>query len=168
MSILSGWAQQLIYLAMFATIIQALLPDNEMRNYIKMVLGLVLVVAVISPLFNLLKGNDWLEILFFTQPLASSDADAAIAAGVSWREQTLANLVDAAQKEVADELVAVLRAIEGVAQAQVNLGNARPLVEIQAKKEANISQLTSTVRELAAAHLGVERSLVDVSVQLWH
>lgn len=171
MNLLSSWAQKLVYLAIFATIIELLLPNGEIRRYIKMVMGLVFVLAILSPLFNLLKGNDWLEPLLFAQPSAldnAENANSAIAAGVLLREQALTTLTDEVQQEVAREATALILAMADVKKAQVNLEDNRPLVSVQAVTGANIVLLTDKVRHLAATYLGVGSSDIDVLVEPWH
>jgi stage III sporulation protein AF len=53
MSVVYDWIKQIILLIMLATILEMLLPNDSFRRYIKMVIGLVLIVALLSPVMKI-------------------------------------------------------------------------------------------------------------------
>lgn len=58
MSFLTSWIQQLILVVIMATFLDLLLPNNTMQRYVRLVMGLVILMLILSPLLTLLK-SDW-------------------------------------------------------------------------------------------------------------
>lgn len=63
MSVVYNWITQIILLIMLATILEMLLPNDSFRRYVKMVIGLVLIVALLSPVMKIfnMPVNEILE-----------------------------------------------------------------------------------------------------------
>ena len=51
-SFISSWAQQLIFAVIIGTILQMLLPEGKNKKYIKIVIGVYVLLAVISPVIG--------------------------------------------------------------------------------------------------------------------
>lgn len=66
-SFISSWAQQIIFAVIIGTILQMLIPDGKNKKYIKIIIGVYVLFAVISPVIgknidlNLDKFNITLE-----------------------------------------------------------------------------------------------------------
>lgn len=71
---LSSWVQSLVLLLLFVAFLQLLLPEHPLRDYTRVVLGLVLIAAVLGPLLTLIDSPTWEE--------AARNALAALEAGV--------------------------------------------------------------------------------------
>lgn len=56
---LSGWIQTLVLLLLFVAFLQLLLPDHPLRDYTRVVLGLVIIAAVLGPLLGILDVPTW-------------------------------------------------------------------------------------------------------------
>jgi len=52
-SVIYSWITQIILLIMLATILEMLLPNDSFKHYVKMVIGLVLIIALLSPVMKL-------------------------------------------------------------------------------------------------------------------
>jgi stage III sporulation protein AF len=63
---LGDWLKQIVLLVLIATFIDLLLPNNAMERYVKLVMGLLIILAILSPIFNLLKKDLNLSSLAFT------------------------------------------------------------------------------------------------------
>jgi stage III sporulation protein AF len=50
-----AWAQQLVFLILFVTVVEMILPAGELRRYTKMVVGLVVILAVLDPLLQVVQ-----------------------------------------------------------------------------------------------------------------
>ncbi|WP_078545817.1 stage III sporulation protein AF [Litchfieldia alkalitelluris] len=57
MSFLTEWITNIILFILLATIIDMLLPNSSMQKYVKMVTGLILIVIILTPLFNILSKD---------------------------------------------------------------------------------------------------------------
>lgn len=51
------WANQIIVAIIIATILEMLLPNGNNKKYIKMVIGLYVLFAIIQPIFSKITGN---------------------------------------------------------------------------------------------------------------
>jgi stage III sporulation protein AF len=54
---LTEWITNIIVLVLLAGVIELLLPGNQFQSYIKMVIGLLILLAMLSPLFKLLNSD---------------------------------------------------------------------------------------------------------------
>ena len=48
----SSWAEQLVIVIIIASIIEIILPENKNKKYIKMVIGVFVMINIISPFIN--------------------------------------------------------------------------------------------------------------------
>ncbi len=158
----SAWARQLIYLVIFATVAEVLLPAGEVRRYVKMVLGLVVVVSIVSPLINLVKGAAWLEPLFYTELPAAADGAAAIESGVQMQEKAMTQAAAEARQGAAGVLRAFLMTIDEVTGVSVDLAPARPVIAVQVA--ADTGRTAEKVRQMAAAYLEMPPAEIDVRI----
>lgn len=53
MGYLEGWVSQLVLIVLFAVILELLLPTGGFQKYVKFVIGLVLIVALLDPVIKL-------------------------------------------------------------------------------------------------------------------
>lgn len=57
MTALIAWARDLVALALFGFLLELLLPSRVMEGYVRLVVGLVLLAALVSPLLTWLRPN---------------------------------------------------------------------------------------------------------------
>ncbi|KUP06180.1 hypothetical protein Q73_09105 [Bacillus coahuilensis m2-6] len=57
MNYLIEWITNIIIFILLATVIEMLLPSNQMKKYTKMVIGLLLISIILTPLFKLLSQD---------------------------------------------------------------------------------------------------------------
>lgn len=69
MEFLTNWITQIIIFILLATIIDLLVPNTGMKRYIKLVIGLVLILILLQPVFTLFNLNieGSLEQIYLTQ-----------------------------------------------------------------------------------------------------
>lgn len=60
MDTLSAWIKQIILLVLFATFLELLIPSNNYKKFIKVIMGLLILVAILQPVLNLMQ-NQWDE-----------------------------------------------------------------------------------------------------------
>lgn len=61
---IGGWLKQIILLVLIATFFDLLLPNHSMERYVKLVMGLLIILAILNPIFSLLDKD--LEGFAFT------------------------------------------------------------------------------------------------------
>ncbi|MFC7394240.1 stage III sporulation protein AF [Scopulibacillus cellulosilyticus] len=57
MSFISNWMTQIILIILFAIILELLLPNDSFQKYVKMVVGLIIIIALLNPIMKLLNVN---------------------------------------------------------------------------------------------------------------
>lgn len=72
----SDWLKQIVLLVLIATFIDLLLPNDRLERYVKLVMGLLIIMAMLSPVFQLLSGDlDLRSFAFLTSdPVMSKEA----------------------------------------------------------------------------------------------
>ena len=118
---LAAWIQHLGFLVMFAALSQILLPRGELRNAVRLVVGLVLIVAVVEPAAGWIArgdlpwgGNGW------SWGVAVPGSDPA-QRGSEVAAAALAEVEAAWRRQSERELAALFALIPGVEDAEVAL-----------------------------------------------
>jgi stage III sporulation protein AF len=70
MAFLTEWITNIIILVLLAGVIELLLPGNQFQNYIKMVVGLLILLAMLSPMFKLINSD--LDQVFLAMDLPAA------------------------------------------------------------------------------------------------
>ncbi len=60
-SFFSSWAISVTIAILFSAIINALLPESSIKKYVKVVLGVLVTLIMLSPLFGLYGGVDFAQ-----------------------------------------------------------------------------------------------------------
>src|SRR5690625_645919 len=89
MSFLTEWIVNIILLVMLATIIELLLPNTTMRRYVKMVVGILLLVVMLQPLLTILGTGNELDAWLFS-----------LSAETDQLEEEVINLINLQKKEI--------------------------------------------------------------------
>lgn len=94
LDIVRAWVRNLAFLVVFVTIAEMLLPAGEMRKFVRFVLGLVLILAIVNPLADLVTQGRWslslMPSLLAWRPEAPSTDWEEEAAAVNARGQAAA------------------------------------------------------------------------------
>lgn len=56
---LSGWAKGITITVIIATIIEMILPENNNKKYVKTVIGVYILFAIITPIIGIIKSKDY-------------------------------------------------------------------------------------------------------------
>ncbi|MFW6389755.1 MAG: stage III sporulation protein AF [Halanaerobiales bacterium] len=54
---LKDWIKNLVFIILFTTFLEQLLPDSKMRGYVKVAMGFFVISILISPLFSIFNQN---------------------------------------------------------------------------------------------------------------
>lgn len=55
--LLGGWLKQIVILVLLATFMDLLLPNHTMERYVKLIMGLLIILAILSPVFQFLRDD---------------------------------------------------------------------------------------------------------------
>ncbi len=89
MNLLTEWVTQIILFLLLAMVVDLLMPDSSMKKYIKVVVGLVLILIFLQPLFRL-----------FQMDIETMMSNASAAFDTESREEDMKNSIDLKKKEI--------------------------------------------------------------------
>ncbi len=75
MQFLTEWISNIILLILLATILELLLPNSSLQRYVKMVVGLLLLVIILSPLLSILSKDvdSWVSSIGIVNQIQEKD-----------------------------------------------------------------------------------------------
>lgn len=119
------WVKGLVLLALLASCLELMLPMGKMKRYVKLTMGLLIVLATLKPVFGLL-GQE----VALTAGLFEVDAGAAkgvptlgeiMARAQDFREKNKALAVGEVSIGLAEEAARAARSVTGVADAEADV-----------------------------------------------
>ncbi|MCX7903954.1 MAG: stage III sporulation protein AF [Caloramator sp.] len=57
LSFLSSWVKMILSIYIFATLVEIVLPTNKFKKYVRFVLGFIILITIIMPIFKFLGNN---------------------------------------------------------------------------------------------------------------
>jgi len=149
--------RNLAIILLLATFLDLLLPNGQMRRYVKLVMGLFVIAAVLSPLSDFLHQPLAMEIPAWTSLSASAVPVLANNQGSQAGRNAVA---DQYRQILTRQIRALALAVKGVREAQVEILFADTQGTLTDQPE--ISQVTITVFLVAGEVIPVEPITVDV------
>ncbi len=163
---IQGWGRALAAVLLLAGTVELLLPSGSMKGYARAFLGLLVLLAVLQPAVEVLRGG-----LRLTLPVPAASGLAAGPAAAAGPADATARTFEGL---VASEAARVAAQVPGVERASVTLrfgaaapGGNPPVVAAEASvtpAAAAGAGLGAQVAAALAAGLGVPRSDVQVAV----
>lgn len=137
---LTAWIKAIILVVLFATFLEFLLPNNAMQRFIRVIMGLFIMLAILNPIINLLHSK-WMPNQVVTiSGSNASDIDQAVR-NVSENRSKITH--EMYRKELSRQIRALVMAIDGVADARIAVDTN---TEEQAKTLGSINRITVFVQ----------------------
>ncbi|NLN18686.1 MAG: stage III sporulation protein AF [Firmicutes bacterium] len=155
------WTQQLVFLILFVTVVEMILPAGELRRYTKMILGLVVILAILDPLLHFVRGPGWMSQFPDVPAMNATAGEDAAEAG----RQMFIGAARATQAGLFEEVRMEIETIDGVQQASVHVVEGQPQINVSLKTTAVEADVTERVRLLARSFFGVNNVVVRVEAQ---
>lgn len=139
MAFLASWIKGLVLAVIMATFLDLLLPNNTMRRYVRLVMGLIILVLILSPLLTL-SQRDWsIDTLFVevrevptdeleSLPHIEARADDLVDKQEQWVHETVQRRLEQGIKEGVEQQFAV--AVEHISVALVEEGEQPEVSEV--------------------------------------
>ncbi|MCH5584182.1 stage III sporulation protein AF [Shimazuella sp. AN120528] len=71
---MSDWIRQIILIIFIATFIDLLLPSSSLERYVKLIMGLIIIVSILQPVLQLVLHEDkWLKVSTLLAPALDMD-----------------------------------------------------------------------------------------------
>ncbi|MDT8901063.1 stage III sporulation protein AF [Anaeroselena agilis] len=118
LSALTDWVRNIIMVVLFATFLELLLPSSGMQRFVRVIMGMLILLAILGPAVDILQSRITPEMPAFagqSDPAAdrvTSGAEAVVRA----RDRLAAEYY---RKDLARQIRAVVAGIDGVADARV-------------------------------------------------
>ncbi|WP_374712125.1 stage III sporulation protein AF [Symbiobacterium terraclitae] len=122
MAALIGWVRSLVVLVVLASLLEMLLPTGGMKRFVRLSMGLLILLGVVRPLVSLLGGQAAFDPYLLQEPagrLPSIDEIMVEANRFQARSQAL--LLEEVRGRLARQAETAALAVEGVAGADVAL-----------------------------------------------
>lgn len=118
---LTGWIKGIIYIVLFAAFLEFLLPSGQMRKFIRVIIGLFIMLAVLNPIVTILGRGQTDELLPAWRDLSRDDRKnkQPLAENLVVTEQEMTR--DVYKKELSRQIRAVVMTIAGVGDAHTSV-----------------------------------------------
>lgn len=113
MEFLTSWITNILLFIMLAVVVELLLPQTSLQKYVKLVLGLLLIVIILNPIFklfsfdtdNLLRvaSNGEMEQIFIENSIEDKKIEIQAQQRAYILEQTAVHLKEIVEKELGEE-----------------------------------------------------------------
>ena len=151
---LQNWIRNLILVILLAHFIELLLPDNELRKYVKVVIGFFVIIVILTPLLQVtnrqLPGLDFNLVATRTPSFAE-----IVDRGKQLRENQQEKVEQDYQRKLAQQIKAVIKLNSNLTNLQVEVKLARKAEKEKIKIEGeklttdNSSRQNKSPKQLA-------------------
>ncbi|EGO63622.1 stage III sporulation protein AF [Acetonema longum] len=132
---ITDWIKNIVFVTLFATFFELLLPSSKMKQFVRVVLGLFIMLAIINPAIELVRGGfeaDDIPALGLVETNAAQ-VNTAAQAIVSQREKLARDIYI---RDLAQQIQAIAETVDGVAKAKV-----RPVCDFPDNGVANLREI---------------------------
>lgn len=131
------WVRNLTMLIILASFLELLVPQNSMKRYIKMVMGLVILLGILNPIFALFRQEVTIDVGWLDSRVPSgASLNEILRKGETFRQAAEAQSLRAFQLKVEREAEREALTVEGVAAAVATARIASP--EKEQRREGEI------------------------------
>lgn len=115
---ITDWVRNIILVVLFASFLELLLPSSSMQRFIRVILGLTIMLAILNPAMEIIQNKFTSEqVPALSNAVGNTDRMLGAAENVARERERVA--VELYKKELARQVRAVVTAIDGVAEARV-------------------------------------------------
>ncbi|MBC8015562.1 MAG: stage III sporulation protein AF [Sporomusaceae bacterium] len=114
----TDWIKYIIFIVLFASFLELLLPNNSMQRFVRVIMGLFIMLAILNPVIDVVQNR---LTPIQVPALSTNSAHSTIILNnakttSSEREQLSAEIF---KKELAQQMKVMIAALDGVADAKV-------------------------------------------------
>ncbi|TDA67787.1 MAG: stage III sporulation protein AF [Clostridia bacterium] len=169
MESLSGLIRQIVLIAMLAAFVELFLPRNDMARFVRLIMGLFIVVSVLTPVLNWLNRDAATGLEAWVDGRSqATDTQSILVQGENLAQEGEKMVLDDYSARLARQVQAMVRLVPGVEEAEVtaSLPQQEVMVEIQVHREGEATVVTQRVRQTVSDFFGWPREKVRVRVKL--
>ena len=116
------WVKSIIYVVLFASFLELLLPNSSMQRFIRVIMGLFILLAILNPVIGVLEtklSTDQIPALAQTGGTLPDTEILTAGTQVAGKRNQLAQEIYA--RDLSKQIRAMVMAIDGVANAKVTV-----------------------------------------------
>jgi stage III sporulation protein AF len=108
-------------LVLIAGFLEMLLPSSEMKRFIKVVMGLFILVSILNPLLSLLNKNATCEVLAWQDPMKNQELNTILQKGEQLSQQMDEKATEIYAKNTAKQMETVVKLVKGVSKVEADV-----------------------------------------------
>jgi len=109
METLKNIVQNILIIILLTTLLEMLLPEGDMRRYVRLVMGLFVIMVVLNPVLALFHSGVNLDAVSFNSGQEGGDLAAAVARGRELGERQKVQALNGLQEKVNGQVMALAR-----------------------------------------------------------
>ncbi len=113
----TDWVRNIVLVVLFASFLELLLPTNGMQRFVRVVMGLLILLAILTPVVDVLQSSRMPEVPALGQGGQTADRVRSGTENVVRERDRLAQ--EMYKRDLARQIRAVVTAVDGVADARV-------------------------------------------------
>lgn len=158
---------------LLTTILDMLLPEGKMQPFVRMAMGLFIIVTILSPILNLINKDAWLDSWILTEKI--SDGESMMTIGENWAEENEDAVLLAYQNKLERQISGLIYLLDDVAECQTEiilkeesrLGDAAQIekVTVFIKQNAQNNDLAKRVQKMLCSCYDLTKEAVEVRLE---
>jgi len=111
---LGGLVSSIAIIVILAVFIEMLLPNNGMAKYLRLIIGLFIIITILTPLMALLEQEDAFEVAAWSFATDNRQLESIIRTGEEMNRSSMERASEEYVKRIEGQIVALVRLIPGV------------------------------------------------------
>jgi len=154
--IFTNWVKTIIFVVLFASFLELLLPNSSMQRFVRVIMGLFIMLAILNPVIDVVQNH----LTPSQVPVLSTNSANSIvilnnAKNVALhREQLSAEIY---KKELAQQMQVMITALDGVADAKVVINTNHSTTKLS-------NMINSVVVYVKPGNASIKNKIAKVSI----
>lgn len=115
---LTAWIKNIIFIVLFASFLELLLPNSSMQRFVRVIMGLFIMLAILGPVIDVVQ-HSLTPIQVPTLSGSGGNPTAILHDAQNFAQQRETIAATQYKKELAQQMQVMITALEGVADAKV-------------------------------------------------
>lgn len=151
----TGWVKYIIFVVLFASFLELLLPSSSMQRFVRVIMGLFIMLAIMNPIISIIQNH--LIPANQVPALSTNFGNSIMNDSMNMSNERERLSLELYKKELAQQMKILVMAIDGVADVHVN-------IEINTVKNSSIaSGIESVILYIKPGLSAKDRKVAAVS-----
>lgn len=167
METLTGLIRQVVLIALLAAFVEMFLPRDDLARFVRLIMGLFIIVAVLTPVLNWLNRDGVTVLEAWVDSRGQvADTESILVQGERLAQQGEQLMLDDYSTRLAKQVQAIVRLVPGVEEAVVtaDLPGEEVEVEIAVPEGDAVEAVVAQVRQIVSDFFGWPQDKVRVEV----